>query len=67
MSVAKDAESARCWIVSVGTHVLEAAMEHSRKETALLDKVSVIAACAELQDEAVIRVRCQPGIFGFRC
>jgi len=66
MNVEDAAKASRFWMVGLGTEVLRIADSHSNVAAKLLDKVNVIAACASLQDEAVIRVRCQPRIFEFK-
>lgn len=59
----RDADNARAWIVGVGAELLKAAIEYNAAESALLDKVNVVATCAELSDDMVLRLRCFPNVW----
>jgi hypothetical protein len=62
--VTTDADSARQWLVHIGLELGQAANKHNDVVTALVNKIHIIAACAQLSDDMVIRIRLTPNVFG---
>jgi hypothetical protein len=62
----KDIESARQWLVEIGLHLNREAMAHNDHVTKLLDKVILMAVCADLPGDMPLRIRVTPNVFGFK-
>lgn len=58
-----DAKTARDWMVDLGVILLRHADVKQDQTTALLQKVDVIAMCAQLPDDMVVRMRCFPNVW----
>lgn len=61
-----DAKTARDWMVGIGVELLRVANREEDFVTALVDKATVVAVCAGMPDEIVLRLRCFPGVFNLQ-
>ena len=58
-----DIESARNWLVGIGADLLKVADLHDALVASALDKINLIAACAQLSGDMPLRVRLCPNVF----
>lgn len=61
-----DIESARCWMVEIGQVLVRRSMEHTQVSDQILDKVRVLAMCADLPGDMPLRIRCFPHSFSLQ-
>lgn len=61
-----DARRARDWMVGIGAVLLQVADRSDSTTSRLLDKIAIIAACADLSDEMVLRIRTFPNVWSLK-